>query len=401
MGPFVTGPPSSGILPTLIFLAIGFWFGFILEASGFGDSRRLAGQFYFRNLSVVKVMFTAIVTAMFLVFWSSALGFLDYDQVWVDTTYLWPGIAGGFIMGIGFIVGGYCPGTSLVSTVTLKTDGLFFALGCATGIFAFGETAARFQDFWMSSFFGRFTIQGWLGVPVGVATLFVALLAIGMFWFMEEMRRMLYGSKAGMASVRERRMRRLGALVMIVGAFGLIQAGQPTLDQKWEVVGKEKQALLDNREVQIQPQELLSLMDDDDMNLVILDFRDEADSNVFHLRDAQRADVDDLAGFGQATYPPRTVFVCVDTGEERSTLAWKRLTLLQVPNVYILEHGIQGWVEQMNQLVDPAKRVFAFEKALGGRSELSKPELPHGFQLVFDKKVKVKAAPRRSGGCSS
>ncbi len=69
--------------------------------------------------------------------------------------------------------------------------------------------------------------------------------------------------------------------------------------------------------------------------------------------------------------------------------------------MYILEHGIQGWVEQMNQLVDPAKRVFAFEKALGGRSELSKPELPHGFQLVFDKKVKVKAAPRRSGGCSS
>ena len=117
----------------LIYLAIGFGFGFILESAGFGDARRLAAQFYFRELRVLKVMFTAIVVAMTLIFWSTALGLLDYNEVWVNPTYLWPGIVGGLIMGAGFIIGGYCPGTSLVSVVTLKLDGMFFFLGGVRG----------------------------------------------------------------------------------------------------------------------------------------------------------------------------------------------------------------------------------------------------------------------------
>ena len=52
----------------LVYLGIGFGFGFILESSGFGDSRKLAAQFYFRELRVLKVMFTAIVVAMLLGF---------------------------------------------------------------------------------------------------------------------------------------------------------------------------------------------------------------------------------------------------------------------------------------------------------------------------------------------
>ncbi len=125
-----------------VYLLIGFAFGFVLESSGFGDARRLAAQFYFREMRVLKVMFTAIVTAMVLVFWSTALGLLDYDQLWVNPTYLWPGIVGGLIMGVGFILGGYCPGTSLVSAVTLKLDGMFFVLGLVVGVLAFGEPLA-------------------------------------------------------------------------------------------------------------------------------------------------------------------------------------------------------------------------------------------------------------------
>ena len=121
----------------LVYLAIGITFGFILESSGFGDARRLAGQFYFRELAVVKVMFTAIVVAMILVFWSTALGLLDYNEIWVSPTYLWPGIVGAVIMGIGFILGGYCPGTSVVSVATLKVDGMFFFLGHVAGVLVF------------------------------------------------------------------------------------------------------------------------------------------------------------------------------------------------------------------------------------------------------------------------
>ena len=72
----------------LIYFAIGLAFGFILESAGFGDSRKLAGQFYFKDLAVLQVMFTAIVTAMLLVFWAVSLGWLDYEAIWVNPAYL-------------------------------------------------------------------------------------------------------------------------------------------------------------------------------------------------------------------------------------------------------------------------------------------------------------------------
>ena len=52
----------------VLFGVIGFAFGFTLEMSGFGDSRKLAAQFYFTELTVLKVMFTAIVTALVQLF---------------------------------------------------------------------------------------------------------------------------------------------------------------------------------------------------------------------------------------------------------------------------------------------------------------------------------------------
>jgi len=43
---------------------IGLAFGFSLEQAGFGSSRRLAGIFYFQDMTVLKVMFTAVLVAM-------------------------------------------------------------------------------------------------------------------------------------------------------------------------------------------------------------------------------------------------------------------------------------------------------------------------------------------------
>ena len=91
----------------LIYLAIGFGFGFALERAGFGNARKLAAQFYLHDMTVLKVMFTAIVVAMVLVFFTSAAMLLDFDNVFVNPTYLWPGILGGLLLGCGFIIGGY------------------------------------------------------------------------------------------------------------------------------------------------------------------------------------------------------------------------------------------------------------------------------------------------------
>ncbi|MCB0124185.1 MAG: YeeE/YedE family protein, partial [Caldilineaceae bacterium] len=142
----------------VVYLFIGIAFGYVLEIAGFGNSKKLAAQFYFKEMTVLKVMFGAIIGAMVLIFLTSALGLLDYNLIWVNPTYLWPGILGGLIMGFGFILGGFCPGTSLVSAATLKLDGIVFALGVFFGIFMFGETVGLYEDFWYSSYMGRFTL---------------------------------------------------------------------------------------------------------------------------------------------------------------------------------------------------------------------------------------------------
>ncbi|MEI6022105.1 MAG: YeeE/YedE thiosulfate transporter family protein, partial [Bacteroidota bacterium] len=117
----------------LVFFLIGAGFGFALEIAGFGDSRRLAAQFYLKDMTVLKTMFTGILVACLLIFLSSSIGILDFSQLVVNETYLWPGIIGGLIMGVGFVIGGYCPGTSLVSAASLKIDGFVFLSGTVIG----------------------------------------------------------------------------------------------------------------------------------------------------------------------------------------------------------------------------------------------------------------------------
>lgn len=97
----------SNTTTLILALIIGFGFGFILEKGGLGDSRKLAKQFYFQDLTVFKVMFTAIVVAMVGLLLLTSLGVLDADFIHINSTYLWPGIIGGLVMGVGFVIGGY------------------------------------------------------------------------------------------------------------------------------------------------------------------------------------------------------------------------------------------------------------------------------------------------------
>ena len=193
MAPWELSTELGEIAAWTIYLLIGFTFGFILESAGFADSRLLAAQFYWRDLRVIKVMYTAILVAMTLIFWSTALGWLDYDDVWVNPTYLWPGIVGALIMGVGFVFGGFCPGTSLVGLATLKLDAIWFVAGVAVGIFGFGETVSLYNDFWHSGFLGRFTLQDWLGLPTGVVILGLVIMSVLILWIGDILRRRIYG----------------------------------------------------------------------------------------------------------------------------------------------------------------------------------------------------------------
>lgn len=124
--------PASGLL-------LGFGFGFVLERAGFGSGCKLTAQFRLTDWSVFKVMFTAIVFAAIGIYLSELAGWVKADSIYVPAPYLWAVVAGGVLIGAGFAIGGYCPGTSAVGLMTGRLDALVFFAGLLIGTFAFAS----------------------------------------------------------------------------------------------------------------------------------------------------------------------------------------------------------------------------------------------------------------------
>jgi len=161
---------------------IGLGFGFFLERGGLGNASKLTAQFYFKDLSVFKVMFTAIVTAMIGVYIFTLMGWLDLSQVFVGNTYLMPQLIGGLMLGAGFIIGGYCPGTSIVSFATGKIDAIVYILGVFFGIFVFGQIYPSVEGFYLSTNMGELTLYNYFGISYGTLVFAVIVMALLGFW---------------------------------------------------------------------------------------------------------------------------------------------------------------------------------------------------------------------------
>ena len=157
---------------------IGIGFGFFLERAGFGSARKLVSQFYLNDLAVFKVMFTAIVTALLGVTYLSWAGFLDLSLVYLVPTYWVAQVVGGLVLGVGFVVGGYCPGTSLVSTATGKLDGLLFVLGFAAGTLGVALAFPLAKGLYTAGSLGTRTLPAALGIPYGVIVFAVVIVAV-------------------------------------------------------------------------------------------------------------------------------------------------------------------------------------------------------------------------------
>jgi len=161
---------------------LGLGFGFFLERAGFGSARKLAAQFYLYDMSVFKVMFTAIVTGMLGVTYLGWIGWLDLDLVYLVPTFLGPQIVGGLVLGVGFVVGGYCPGTSVAALATGRIDALVYALGIFTGTFAYAEVYPSIKDLVNANPMGQVTLPEVFGLPWGLVVFAVVVIAVVGFW---------------------------------------------------------------------------------------------------------------------------------------------------------------------------------------------------------------------------
>jgi hypothetical protein len=165
---------SQGLIVALL---LGLGFGWFLERAGFGSSCRLCAQFYLYDMTVLKVMFTAIVTAAVGLWGFSALGVLDLSAVYLTPTSVGAQLLGGLLLGAGFIIGGYCPGTSVTATASGSGDGLVFILGFAAGLAIYAVAFPGLELWANANSIGEVTLpQAW-GVPYGAVVLGLVVMA--------------------------------------------------------------------------------------------------------------------------------------------------------------------------------------------------------------------------------
>lgn len=203
----------------------------------------------------------------------------------------------------------------------------------------------------------------------------------------------------------------VAALVAVAAAVGLLFVGQPTLDERLQARAPELEERLQARQVQIDPAELLDVLNTYTTGLRILDVRDETDFNLFHIVDADRVTPGQLRDPAWVrALPGDTVLVLVSNDERRATEAWKLLAVQRVPNLYVLAGGINAWLDLYGDgpgIGAPAPAAAGedvlrhrFSAALGGRHPAADPDLHQVPEREYVKKVKpIGTAKRKAGGC--
>jgi hypothetical protein len=334
-------------------------------------------------------------------------------------------------MGVGFIIGGFCPTTSLASASTGKIDGMFFMLGGFFGAALFAETEPLFTHWYNNAgYYGRLTLDQVFGLPVGVVVLLVVLMALFMFWGAEQLERII--GKKDMS--REPKLRIAGAGVLFALALAVVFIGSPSLEERYQkltftrtetipqlegqppivnTVTYTADEMLSNRFVFVSPAEAFKAKYNQAMNPVYLDVRSEADYNIYHIEGAVNVPLERLEEVIPVllTEPPaNTVFIVMSNDETAAVQAWKILVASSVPNVYILEGGVNNWIaffgkedetlKDVRRAPNPApdQLAYIFPAALGDRYESCSPSPIKYEELEFEAKIQLQLKRDKSGG---
>lgn len=120
----------------ILAIVIGIAFGFVLNRIGATNPQNIINMLRLTDLHLMKTILFGIGFSSLLLFIGLASGLLDAGNLSVKAAYLGV-VLGGALLGIGFAIAGYCPGTGLCAAATGRYDAWVFALGGLLGAFAY------------------------------------------------------------------------------------------------------------------------------------------------------------------------------------------------------------------------------------------------------------------------
>jgi len=246
---------------------------------------------------------------------------------------------------------------------------------------------------------GRFTLPELFGVDAGVMMIIVVAMALFLFRI-AELLEAHFGRRQPARALRFFPRRRLawtfgGALLLVAGLAALV--GQPAPERKWELLSPQLAAQLESRAIFAHPLEVAELVQDTGIYTRILDLRAESHFNLFHLRNADNVSLDTLRDPATIktlkALPANTAIFTLSNDEELATRGWELLAAQGVANVYVVEGGINHWLEVFPPLPclaearseprAPESLAFTFFRSVGDCCDASYPEISYR-RLPFD-----------------
>lgn len=317
-------------------LLLGFGFGVALEQAGFGSSRRLAGIFYFRDMTVLRVMFTAMVTAMLGLQLALSLGSVSAEQIYFLPTVYGAQIVGGLLFGVGFVLSSWCPGTAAVGLASGRLDALIFLGGAMLGSILFNEFHSIVAPLasWGDS--GVKFVWAALGMSAPMFALLFAAVAVAAFWGSEWIEKKVAGAGPYLGSPF------LKSFSVVILAAAVAVALLPPATTR--TTDADMLRAIEAGEDHIDPDELADLLLAGGGGLLLVDIRTPDEFAAFHIRGAVNVAVSDLPAF-LAPHKNKGTIVLYSNGMTHPAQARDALARLGFNNAYLLTDGLQGFVQ--------------------------------------------------------
>ncbi|MFW5707548.1 MAG: YeeE/YedE thiosulfate transporter family protein [Bacteroidota bacterium] len=342
MAPFIPEGLVNPQLNLFFALVLGIGFGYVLEQAGFSSSRKLAGVFYGYDFVVLRVFFTAGVTAMVGLVFLSFMGWIDMSLVYINPTYLWSAIVGGAIMGFGFILGGYCPGTSIVAATVGKIDAMLFLAGTVIGIFIFGHFYNAWEPLYNGFFQGNPFIYETLGMSRSWFAFLLVLVAVIAFAVTQRIEDNV--NKTPATVIAQRPSYILPGMLLITAMFALIFLPEERRSNTGEVPASELLAMLQGDDRFVDAEETIYKIIHPDEDFILVDVREPAEYERFALPGAVNITLDEILGrrYSEFFSNGKGKKVFYGFGESKADVAWTVATRAGFEGVYVLQGGING-----------------------------------------------------------
>lgn len=330
-------------LNLIIAFLIGIGFGFALEQAGFSTSKKLVGLFYGYDFTVLKVFMTGGLTAMTGVIILTHYGLLDIDLVYINRLYLWSAIVGGLIMGLGFVIGGFCPGTSICAAAIGKIDAMYFVLGSFIGVYIFAEGYPLFEGLYKSSFYGSPFIYDTLGISRGLFAFSFITIAIILYWIVSWIQAKVNKQEINFNDYKN-------YIPISIVAFMIAFSTLFLPNKKDSILAKVNDTnFINSQQIEkISTDELAIRLIKNDKSLQLIDVRDIQEFNKSALPNAFHTEINNLftKDWNKILNTKGKINIFYSDDELNAKKAALIAKELDVKNVYILEGGFNNFKEE-------------------------------------------------------